>query len=113
MTGWRVRGTVVRVIDGDTVVLDLDLGWRVWYRDEPCRLHGIDAPELRTDAGKVARDFLTRLLTPGTRLWVEGVERDKYGRVLARLTIDDDHAVDVNALMLSTGHARLYSGGPR
>ena len=42
---WLVHAVIVRVIDGDTVVANLDLGWHTWRHDEHIRLNGIDAPE--------------------------------------------------------------------
>jgi endonuclease YncB( thermonuclease family) len=45
---WLIHAVIVRVIDGDTVVANLDLGWHTWRHDEHIRLGGIDAPE-RTD----------------------------------------------------------------
>jgi hypothetical protein len=45
---WLVHAVIVRVIDGDTVVVNMDLGWHTWRHDEHVRLNGIDAPE-RTD----------------------------------------------------------------
>jgi len=41
------RAEIVRVIDGDTVVADIDLGFNTWRKDEHLRLRGIDAPEIR------------------------------------------------------------------
>jgi endonuclease YncB( thermonuclease family) len=42
---WLVHAVVVRVIDGDTVALDLDLGWHTWRKSESVRLAHVDAPE--------------------------------------------------------------------
>ena len=39
---------VTKVIDGDTIEIDLDLGFGVWYRNQRVRLNGIDTPESRT-----------------------------------------------------------------
>ena len=39
---------IVKVVDGDTVDVDIDLGFGVWMRNERVRLYGIDAPESRT-----------------------------------------------------------------
>jgi endonuclease YncB( thermonuclease family) len=40
---WLVHAIIVRVIDGDTVVVNMDLGWHTWRHDEHVRLHGLDA----------------------------------------------------------------------
>ena len=42
------NATLVKVVDGDTIDVDLDLGFGVWIRNQRCRLHGIDTPESRT-----------------------------------------------------------------
>jgi endonuclease YncB( thermonuclease family) len=42
---WLVHAVIVRVIDGDTVVVNMDLGWHTWRHEEHVRLNGIDAPE--------------------------------------------------------------------
>ena len=39
---------MVRVVDGDTVDVDIDLGFGVWMRNQRIRMYGIDAPESRT-----------------------------------------------------------------
>jgi len=52
---------VVRVYDGDTIYMDIDLGFRMWLREEPLRLWGIDTPEVRgedKEAGIAVRDLV-------------------------------------------------------
>ncbi len=54
---YKYKAVVVRVVDGDTVRADIDLGFNTWRRNEPLRLYGIDAPEPKgetSDAGKAA-----------------------------------------------------------
>jgi micrococcal nuclease len=83
---------IVRVIDGDTIVVDIDLGYGLWQRDQPLRLRGIDAaetndpdPRLRVLA-KYQRDFIATKLEVGKLYRFKsyktkrGDERDKYGR---------------------------------
>ena len=41
---WTYRAKVVRVIDGDTVDVDIDLGFRIWQKNERVRIMGIDTP---------------------------------------------------------------------
>ena len=45
---YEYRCKIVRVVDGDTVDVDIDLGFGVWMHKERIRLHGIDTPESRT-----------------------------------------------------------------
>lgn len=103
---------VSRVIDGDTVVCDLSLGYGVWLMARPVRLSGIDAPELPTPEGKAAREALEGLLaaSPSLLFVPDPRERkDKYGRFLGRLL----GAEDIAAAMLRLGHAKPYDGGKR
>ena len=111
---YHYNATVVRVIDGDTVALNVDLGFRTWH-ESPFRLYGIDAPEVGAAGteGEEARVFLRDLLPPGQRV-VAQTQRsaDKYGRWLATVWVAGDE-LSVNERMVDAGHARPYDGGPR
>lgn len=106
-------GTVVAVIDGDTV--DVDLGGRV----ERVRLLGIDTPEsVDPDRpvechGPEASAFARSLLPEGTAVRLERDEeaRDRYGRLLAYLFRVDD-GVFVNEAILAAGEAEILSIEP-
>lgn len=101
---WTVPATVLRVVDGDTVRLELDLGWHT-YRVENCRVAGINAPELSTEAGKAARAHAEQLLPPGARVTFISQKLDKYGRPLGRVVHD---GVDFGAATLAAGHASPF-----
>lgn len=118
VTLYEYRAIVDSIYDGDTVRCSIDLGFGIWRRDEPLRLLGINAPEVRgekREAGIASRDALrTRIL--GKLVWLRTVRptvenfpgqdmRDKYGRYLA--TIWDEEG-DVNAWMVEQGHAVSY-----
>ena len=45
---WTYRAKVIRVVDGDTVDVDIDLGFGIWQKNERVRIMGIDTPESRT-----------------------------------------------------------------
>ncbi len=105
MTMYHYRATVQRVVDGDTIDLTVDAGFRITFTDR-FRLYGIDTPELRTptyEAGHAARIWLENLIT-GQDLVIEThkPERDKYGRWLATLFLGD---VNVNDALVEAGHA--------
>ena len=53
---YEYRARVIKVIDGDTVDVDIDLGFGVWLKDERVRIMGIDTPESRT-RDKVEKKF--------------------------------------------------------
>lgn len=94
----RLSGTVVGVVDGDTVDVRLDSGMiRV-------RLHAIDTPERGQPYGNVAKDALSRIVF-GRAVEIEPYAQDRYDRLVARVWMGD---VDVNALMIKQGYAWAY-----
>jgi micrococcal nuclease len=104
---------IVRVIDGDTVVLDIDLGNKIRWRDS-FRLNGIDTPERGQPGHKEATIHLIDLLG-NTLSRVETHKPDKYGRWLVDLYIHVGQGGDVhvNQLMIVGGHAKPYFGGTK
>ena len=112
MNGYReYRSQLVRVIDGDTVEMDVDLGFRVSSR-LIMRLSGINAPEMRgksQDAGIAAKAFLSHLITAtaSSEKWVTvrtiQDKQEKYGRYLAVIVLED--GTTANAAMVAAGHA--------
>lgn len=100
--------TVVRVIDGDTVVMDVDLGFYLTIRMS-CRLYGIDAPEVvgaTAEAGKASRDHLMGLLPVGTPVVIESIKADKYaGRFDGIIMLQ---TVNINEQMVTDGYATRY-----
>lgn len=105
MTIWTVPARVVRVVDADTLILDLDQGWHTWRLGERCRLSGINAPELGTPEGEEAKRFVLSLLLADAVLPVTFVSRslDKYGRPLGIVRLADGRIL--NDLLLTAGHA--------
>lgn len=110
---------LLRVVDGDTLVLESNIGPRT------VRLIGIDAPELGGgQAGsREAADYLTQLMGPGMLVWLEldhGLE-DIYGRLLAYVYVPDArgawlhagmHVTQVNLRMVEAGWARPMTVEP-
>jgi micrococcal nuclease len=106
---FRYAAELVRVIDGDTVVLDVDLGFGVWIRAQSFRLLGINAREKSQAGGAAARENLSRLLPAGARLVVTSVKPDKYGgRYDGALTLADGR--DVSRELIVTGWAAPWDG---
>jgi micrococcal nuclease len=112
VTTWTVPARIRRVVDGDTLRVDLDLGWGVWLGDEPIRLAGINADEMNTIEGQAARDFLAAhlepLIDPPTMWRCSFVSTgfDKYRRALGFIYTPD--GVNLSTLMLQSGHAEPY-----
>jgi micrococcal nuclease len=105
---------VHRVVDGDTLNLDLALGFDVWMQDQNIRLAHIDAPEMPTEAGKAAKVYLESLLGPlPAKLVMMSLKdaQDKYGRYLGVFLTPS--GVNVNEAMVAAGHAVPYEGGAR
>jgi micrococcal nuclease len=114
------KAELIRVVDGDTVDLIIDLGFDT-SRKERFRLYGIDAPEMNTLAGKAAKAWLWEALQPLEAIYVQTVQletkakRDKYGRFLAVLydelptlipVVRHIHSASINAKMITEGHAK-------
>lgn len=119
MTSWTVPATIVRVVDADTYVADIDLGWRVWMRDIRIRLAGVNAPEMSTPEGVAARAWAVNLLNSLMPVGDSGPLKvpvrvvshslDKYGRVLGDVFYDLDPTGagrrHLNGELLAAGHA--------
>ncbi|MFL5900937.1 MAG: thermonuclease family protein [Solirubrobacterales bacterium] len=106
---YNYRATVLNVVDGDTVDLTVDVGFRMWMQDR-FRLLGINAPEMKTPAGPDAKAFLVSLLPVGTKVLISTRKpRDKWGRWLAEIrrtdANGDPEAVTIDKQMISSGHA--------
>jgi len=101
-----------RVIDGDTVDLDIDLGFGITI-SQRVRLKGIDAAETRTlnleekKKGIEARLWLEKELSKQGEWIIETTKEDKYGRILGTLYLVGD-PVTVNERMLNGGIAEPY-----
>lgn len=105
---YHYTAKLVRVIDGDTVVLDVDLGFAVTVR-ETFRLAGINAPEVRgidREQGLSAASFLHEMIGGSpVEIFTLKDKQEKYGRYLATLAIG---ATNINAEMVKCGFAEEY-----
>jgi endonuclease YncB( thermonuclease family) len=91
---YQYRATVRSVTDGDTLHLDIDLGFNVIIKNATIRLAGINAPEIKTPEGRVSKTYLTERLPVGTPVILESLkdETEKYGRILGIIFLTDDKA---------------------
>jgi len=114
---------VLRVVDGDTVDAQVDLGFRV-HHNIRIRLYGINTPEVRTrDAeekvrGKAASARLQELLDGADRIILKSHGVGKFGRCLGELTLisfqdEEDTRENLVETMLAEGHGVPYFGGKR
>lgn len=102
------NGVVVSVYDGDTMTVDIDLGFGVWKRKEKLRLYRINTPENNTPEGQAVTAYVKGLLLPGTEITIQTIKnrQEKYGRYLAEVWFDFDGTFTcLNDLLLSTGRA--------
>jgi len=119
---YEYRVIVLRVVDGDTVDVDIDLGFGVWLRDERVRIMGIDTPESRTRDkvekvfGLAAKSRLKSLLGK-TAILKTQVNKDgedmkgKFGRILGDFVSEDGRMV--TDVMIEEGHCVAYFGGSK
>lgn len=99
---------VVRVVDGDTIDVEIDLGFDIWHKTR-LRLSGIDTPEVSTEFGKVVRQYVKEALE-GQLVTITTAKPDKYGRYLAEVFIKGN---SLNQNLLKIGMALPYNGGKR
>lgn len=108
------KARVIRIYDGDTIFLDIDLGLSTFVKSEKIRLARINAPELRgpeKEKGKEARDFLKDLMSRKNIL-LETIKdkKGKYGRYLGEIWIETENGFEnVNELMVKNGHAKFVN----
>jgi micrococcal nuclease len=110
---------VVKVVDGDTVDVDIDLGFGICLKDERVRIMGIDTPESRTSDkvekvfGLAAKDRLYSLLEKDAKLITtedkSGEDmKGKFGRILGDFRAADGRLV--TEIMIEEGHCVPYHG---
>ena len=120
---YEYKAKINRVVDGDTVDVDIDLGFGIVMKDERVRIMGIDTPESRTRDkiekifGLAAKDRLTELLGKQsvlkTQINKDGEDmKGKFGRVLGDFVVEEWEGQPrlVTEVMIEEGHAVKYHG---
>ena len=116
---YEYKCKIVKIVDGDTVDVDIDLGFGVWLKDERVRIMGIDTPESRTSDkvekvfGTAAKNRLKELLEKDCLLKTFAAKdgedmKGKFGRILGDFVLGDDRMV--TDVMIAEGHAVKYHG---
>lgn len=106
--------TVTRVVDGDTVDVDIDLGFGMTYKKQRVRMMGIDTPESRTRDleekfyGKQSKYFLEDLLKD-QKIQLVSHDKGKFGRILGELFVEGNK-LSINQQMIDNYHAVPYFG---
>lgn len=111
--------TVLRVVDGDTIIIGEPCSRLLPGKPLRIRVAGVDTPESRKPpakcaaevvSGKAATAFVRELLRPGDQIGIEVLGPDKYAcRVVASVTLPDGR--DLASTLIAAGHARAYDGG--
>ena len=106
---------ILRIVDGDTVDVDVDLGFGIWMHKERVRLLGIDTPESRTRDkeekrfGLLSKKYLQDHYPVGSMaiLRTHKDKTGKFGRILGELVWEDS---TINKIMVDEHYAVLYNG---
>ena len=116
MYEYRVK-KVLKVVDGDTIDVDIDLGFDISYTQR-VRLAGIDTPESRTTdkkekaLGLEVKDRLNKAIDAATNVVIKTEKPDsseKYGRILGWVFLDDNK-ISINQTLIDEGYAWGYMG---
>lgn len=106
------KAVLLSAYDGDTVRLDVDLGFGTWLKNQSVRLAYIDTPEVRGSErpeGIKSRDRLLELLPPNSNCFVETQKsKGKYGRWIGEIFLVN--GVSINQTLLDEGLADRYEG---
>ena len=115
---YEYKAKLVKVVDGDTVDVDIDLGFGVWLKNERVRIMGIDTPESRTRDkvekifGLAAKDRVEELIKKDMILKTFAAKdgedmKGKFGRILGDFMVGDKMLTEI---LIQEGHAVKYFG---
>ena len=104
---------ITKIIDGDTIDVDIDLGFDCWLHKQRIRLYGIDTPESRTrdleekKYGLAAKAFVEKFIPLGSTALLKTKEKGKYGRYLGDFKVKNQWLCTE---LLKHRHAVRYEG---
>lgn len=116
---YEYRCVVVKVVDGDTVDVDIDLGFGVWMKKQRIRMYGIDTPESRTrdleekKYGLMAKEIVKKYVPEGSTqtLITRKDKSGKYGRILGSFKITfEENETTLNEWMVKYHYGVEYFG---
>ena len=114
---YEYKVKVLRVIDGDTIDVDIQLGFDVVLSKQRVRLYGIDTPESRTRnkeekvRGLLSKEYLKDNCPKDSIITLVSKERGKFGIILGILYNEENKELSVNDKMCEDGYAVPYFGG--
>jgi len=111
---YEYKATVKRIIDGDSLVLDIDLGFYMFMNETKIRLYGLDTPEMNSEdpllrlQAVLATRYLFDNLQIGEKVVIKTIldKREKYGRLLA--TIIKKDGLNINEGLIQNKLAISY-----
>jgi len=121
---YTYKAKLDRVIDGDTIDVNIDLGFDISVKKR-VRFVGINTPESRTrdleekKLGLAAKDRVKSILAENDSFVIESKEVGKFGRVLGEIfintvdSVESEEKISLNELLKTEGHAVEYHGGKR
>lgn len=115
---YTYRCKINKVVDGDTVEIDLDLGFNIFLANQRVRMAGIDTPESRTaikeekERGLLSKKKLAEKLPVGSWQKIQTMKADsnddKFGRILGVFIMEDGNSL--NQWMIDNNYAVSYQG---
>jgi micrococcal nuclease len=115
---YQYNCTVTRIIDGDTLDVDIDLGFSVKLTKQRIRMMGIDTPESRTrnleekKRGLISKQYLLDKCPIGSTIRLVSHDKGKFGRILGSIYTDASEQ-SINKIMCDEGFAVEYYGGSK
>ena len=122
---YEYRAKIIKIVDGDTADVDIDLGFGVVLTDERVRLMGIDTPESRTRdkvektfglaSKKRLKEILGKTAILQTQINKNGEDmKGKFGRILGDFQVDIEGEPKLaTQVLIEEGHAVPYLGGSK
>ena len=117
---YEYRCKILRVVDGDTVDVDIDLGFGMWMHKERVRMMGIDTPDSRTrdkvekKFGLASNQFVKDMMPVGSKQVLKTQidrsgedKKGKFGRILGDFLIDGKKLTET---MIKEGYGVVYTG---
>ena len=119
---YTYKCTVTKIIDGDTIDVDIHLGFDVVLTKQRIRLMGIDTPESRTrnleekKRGLLSKQYMVDKCPIGSNITLHSLDRGKFGRILGEIweeDVDSTTLEPLNKRMITDGFAVEYYGGSK
>ena len=119
---YTYKCTVTKIIDGDTIDVDIHLGFDVVLTKQRIRLMGIDTPESRTrnleekKRGLLSKQYMVDKCPIGSNITLHSLDRGKVGRILGEIweeDVDSTTLEPLNKRMITDGFAVEYYGGSK